>query len=434
MGFRLHYVWRRWVAGFITFGEMGCGLAVRPQQTINQPLDPFLANINAQLDQLEYRAQRLPTALPVPTEPAGHSGDEHGDGRFVRAVDRRYKGLEDRTWTGEWTFALMADVQLGMLEGNYPASGESWEVEMQMAARCVAHVNTMQPRPKFVIICGDLVDAAPPAAKSTADKLPDMDEDSLNRQQMRDFKKVFSQVDSDIPLVCVCGNHDVGDMPNRQTVQLWQRDFGDDYYEFWCGGCRFLVLNSQLFAAQDPNYNSNNKFSGLHETHKQEAEELAAEQAEWLSKQLQSGSECTHLMAISHIPPFVLAPDEPDGYCNYEPSVRGPLLEQLKAAGCTKWFAGHYHSNSGGWDEDLEVVVTGAAGSHIPLEVPRESELAANPAGQDFSNVQCSEMVSGMRLVRVGEKEVKHAWYTVAQLDQGQHLSMTAKVNICMQN
>ena len=144
-------------------------------------------------------------------------------------------------------------------------------------------------------------------------------------------------------------------------------------------------------------------------------------QAEWLSKQLQSGSECSHLMAISHIPPFVLAADEPDGYCNYEPSVRRRVLEQLKAAGCTKWFAGHYHSNSGGWDGDLEVVVTGAAGSHIPLEVPRESELAANPAGQDFSNVQCSEMVSGMRLVRVGEKEVHHAWYTVAQLDQGQH-------------
>ena len=233
---------------------MGCAV-VTEQQASNQPLDPFLVNINAQLDQLEYRALQLPTALPVPTQAAGHSGscEEHGDGRFVRAVDRQYIGLDERTWTGEFTFALMADVQLGMLEGNYPASGESWEVEMQMAARCVAHVNTMQPRPKFVIICGDLVDAAPPASRSTVEKLPDMEENSLNRQQMRDFKKVFSQVDSDIPLVCVCGNHDVGDMPNRQTVQLWQRDFGDDYYEFWCGGCRFLVLNSQLFAAQVQN-------------------------------------------------------------------------------------------------------------------------------------------------------------------------------------
>ena len=219
-----------------------------PLQPPGQPVhDPFVAQIHAQLDRLEStRAGGAAGGAAARTETC----EEQGKQQFVRAVGRQYQGLEVRTWEGEWTFALMADVQLGMLEGNYPASGESWETEKEMAARCVAHINAIQPRPKFVIVCGDLVDQAPPAARSTVHQPAAGEEGSLNRRQMADFKKIFSQVDTEIPLVCVCGNHDVGDMPNRNTVAQWRRDYGDDYYEFWCGGCRFLVLNSQLFAAQ----------------------------------------------------------------------------------------------------------------------------------------------------------------------------------------
>ena len=55
------------------------------------------------------------------------------------------------------------------------------------------------------------------------------------------------------------------------------------------------------------------------------------------------------------MPPFIIQPDEPKGYFNLEPEVRGSLLARLKAAGCSKWFCGHYHNNGGGFDEDLEV-------------------------------------------------------------------------------
>ena len=171
---------------------------------------------------------------------------------------------------------------------------------------------------------------------------------------------------------------------------------------------------------------TNRRLRNLRQSRRVEALSLcgltgAVSQAGWLSAQLQCGGPCNHLVAFSHIPPFIAAPDEPDGYYNFESSVRRLLLEQLKAAGCTKWFCGHYHSNSGGWDGDLEVVITGAAGPHIPLTVPKDSPLAIGPEGQDFSNVQCSETVSGMRLVKVNEQDVQHTWYTVAQLDQGQH-------------
>ena len=31
------------------------------------------------------------------------------------------------------------------------------------------------------------------------------------------------KVSEDIPLICVCGNHDVGDIPNRRTVRVVRR-------------------------------------------------------------------------------------------------------------------------------------------------------------------------------------------------------------------
>ena len=56
----------------------------------------------------------------------------------------------------------------------------------------------MNPKPAFFIVCGDLVDAFP-------DKWPE-----IRTEQEKDFFKVFSNLNPHIPLVCVCGNHDVG--------------------------------------------------------------------------------------------------------------------------------------------------------------------------------------------------------------------------------
>lgn len=96
-------------------------------------------------------------------------------------------------------------------------------------------------------------------------------------------------------MVCLCGNHDVGNRPNSATVKTYVDSFGDDYFGewirrapappaspytlagmrslsdsnfhryarrllayalvgagFWAGGCRFLVLNSSLYSALEP--------------------------------------------------------------------------------------------------------------------------------------------------------------------------------------
>ena len=65
--------------------------------------------------------------------------------------------------------------------------------------------------------------------------------------QEADFKAVYAGLHEDIPLVCVCGNHDIGNTPTHDSITNYQRSFGDDYFSFWVGGVMFLVLNSQFF-------------------------------------------------------------------------------------------------------------------------------------------------------------------------------------------
>ncbi len=81
----------------------------------------------------------------------------------------------------------------------------------------------MRPRPRFLIVCGDMLDAFP-------DKWP-----RIREEQERDFMEVYSELDEEIPLVCVCGNHDVGNTPSRETVASYRSSFGDDFFSFWVG-------------------------------------------------------------------------------------------------------------------------------------------------------------------------------------------------------
>lgn len=49
----------------------------------------------------------------------------------------------------------------------------------------------------------------------------------LKRRQIADFKRVFGRVDADIPLLCACGNHDVGDCPTIDSIHRSDVNFLD---------------------------------------------------------------------------------------------------------------------------------------------------------------------------------------------------------------
>jgi len=49
--------------------------------------------------------------------------------------------------------------------------------------------------------------------------LPD-EEPEIRQRQEADFKKIFEKLDPEIPFICLSGNHDVGNQPTMETIEL----------------------------------------------------------------------------------------------------------------------------------------------------------------------------------------------------------------------
>ena len=273
-------------------------------------------------------------------------------------------------WSGEFSFVQGADCQFGMQwtqadHANYAEALDkysdqcTWEKEIEWCIKFVDQINEMPEKPLFAVMCGDMLDAFP-------DRFPEK-----RTEQKVSFDEVFSRLD--IPLVCVCGNHDVGNAPTVETVDRYRNEFGDDWFSFVCSGVFFICLNSQY----------------LHDG--QHVPELVEEHAAWLEDQLALVKErCyKHSIIFQHIPWFLVDPEEDEQYFNITQPARREWLERFRTAGVTKVFCGHYHRNAGGWYKELEVVVTSAVGTQL---------------GKDRS---------GFRVVRVGEDGVEHEYINI---------------------
>ncbi|CAG2181784.1 unnamed protein product, partial [Oppiella nova] len=117
---------------------------------------------------------------------------DQNDDRFKRAVNRTYIGFEKENnteWRKTFHFIQGADTQFGMIETFLQNKTDGgWDEEIQLTAQAINEWNAMTPKPKFVVICGDLVDDFP-------------GKEPRRSRQITDFKKVFEKLDNDIPLV-----------------------------------------------------------------------------------------------------------------------------------------------------------------------------------------------------------------------------------------
>ena len=219
------------------------------------------------------------------------------DRRFVRASGRELVGLgengdvNEETWRSDFWFAQLADTQLGL----YDESGRTWDEEVDMILSVAKTINTITPRPAFVCVCGDLTNSMPNGHGADPE---------LQTRQVASFKEAMSAFAHDIPLVCMCGNHDVGDRPTKFTIEAYKSRFGDDYYSFWSHGCKFVVINTSLHSAlEEGRYSfdaeadsSAGKFledpeSAVELKHQlEEVKAMAAKQDVWLEKVLSVSS------------------------------------------------------------------------------------------------------------------------------------------------
>lgn len=279
-------------------------------------------------------------------------GELDPEPRFTQAQNREFPGLtqdQEGRWDGPYFFIQMADPQLGLFTGN-----KGFEKETELAELAVRHVNRLKPR--FVIVCGDMTQATPGQRRY--------------RTQLKEFRRIFRQVDPTIPLLLLPGNHDVN-RPTPESIASYRKYFGDDYYGFWVGGVRALVLNSNL--PKDP----------------QTAQEEFRVQDQWFRDQLEAAREsgARHIFVFQHHPWFLETPEEEDTYYNIPVVRRSPALEIMKNAGVRAVFAGHYHRTSFGTAGDLEMITTG------PIGKPDEGGR------------------SGLRIVKVFGDRIEHEFY-----------------------
>ncbi|XP_023251355.1 serine/threonine-protein phosphatase CPPED1 [Seriola lalandi dorsalis] len=296
---------------------------------------------------------------------------------FLRAKHRTFNGLTEdaeREWTGPFCFIQAADPQLGLMkawrDGDCDGGGDEWAEEVELTKQAVEAVNQLRPRPRFMVLCGDLVHAMP--------------DTPFREGQERDLKAALKGADPSIPLVFVSGNHDLGNTPTPGTVEQFCSEWGDDYFSFWVGGVLCLVLNSQLFydASACP--------------------QLKEAQETWLEEQLSRAAASSstepkpkHVLVFQHIPLYLKTPDEEDDYFNLQRAVRQNLLDRFKKAGVKAVFSGHYHRNAGGCHDGLDMVVSSAIGCQL---------------GGD---------THGVRVVVVTADSIVHRYHSLEQLRAG---------------
>ena len=256
------------------------------------------------------------------------------------------------------TFVVVSDSQIGFIDRNQP-QGAYGEVDFNL--RAIRAINQMHPKPLFCCMCGDLVDMTSKIyegqAKSTTspDKWTQAECDAVQDEQNAVFTELWSELDPSIPLVCLCGNHDVGNRPDATSIQRFQKQFGDDYLAFWANGTYNIVLNSSLI--QQP----------------QDAMDLHDAQKGWLEERLQYAvaNRARNIFVFTHHPWFLYDENEDEtalegmidvwlpqwgpkpvdwnGFCeSYFPMPRErrvAYLELFAKYKVTACFAGHFHQN-----------------------------------------------------------------------------------------
>lgn len=245
-----------------------------------------------------------------------------------------------------WFFAVLSDTQFGMYAKNENFTRETANFEY-----VVSNLNRLHPR--FVVICGDLVNRPGDAA------------------QIAEYRRILRKLDPSIPVYSLPGNHDVGNVPTPASLDAYHNSIGSDHYLFTFGNFFGIVLNSNLIRSPEG------------------APEAAAEQESWLKAELASlqANPKLQIVIFQHIPYFIKNANEPTVYDNIPEPARQKYLQLLKQSNVQYVFAGHFHYPSTVKDGSLTEILTGAVGK------PLRGSL------------------SGFRIVTVNDGKFNSSWY-----------------------
>ncbi|XP_021266894.1 serine/threonine-protein phosphatase CPPED1 isoform X2 [Numida meleagris] len=96
------------------------------------------------------------------------SGMAAAEDVFRRARGRTLTAFcqdDEYQWKGPFYFIQGADPQFGLIKawavGNTGSGDDEWGEEMKLTEQAVQAINKLNPKPKFFVLCGDLIHGMP---------------------------------------------------------------------------------------------------------------------------------------------------------------------------------------------------------------------------------------------------------------------------------
>ncbi|MDX9748533.1 MAG: metallophosphoesterase [Paludibacter sp.] len=236
-------------------------------------------------------------------------------------------------------FVQLTDTQLGMTSKN-----ENSVEEERLYKLAIDEVNKLKPA--FVVITGDFVNQR------------------SDTNQIKTFLELTSLFDKKIPIYLIPGNHDVGQKPDKGTLDFYFRFYPTDRFSFAYKGVQFIGINSCLVN------------SGIEEE---------TVQFNWLKQELNKNT--TRKIIFSHHPFFTHDFNEKDSYSNIPFTQRSEYMRLFQSHGVAAVVAGHYHNNAEAQFQDIPMITTSAVGK------------------------QLGKANSGFRIIRVYNDSISHSYF-----------------------
>ena len=216
-----------------------------------------------------------------------------------------------------FTFVQLCDTQLG--HGGYEHDIKSFEM-------AVEQINKLNP--DFVVLCGDLVNKR---------------KDSV----FSDFKEIMNRFE--VPCYIAPGNHDVGVIPNKTSLNYYRKVIGKDYFTFQNKGYSFIVTNTQLWKA--------------------DVENESEKHDNWFKKTLKNKSVNENpVFVIGHYPLFMKNLEEEETNRNLPITKRKEILKLFTQNNVIAYLTGHTHKTIINNYENIQLVSGGATSKNIGNE------------------------------------------------------------------
>lgn len=83
---------------------------------------------------------------------------------ITKATNLKLPGFEykdNKNWKDNFFFIQAADTQFGLIEdwAGVPLEKQKWDEDIRLTKLAITHANNLRPRPKFFIVCGDMINA-----------------------------------------------------------------------------------------------------------------------------------------------------------------------------------------------------------------------------------------------------------------------------------